>query len=165
MNDIIKNRRSIRKFKPAPVTREQLDALLEAAMHAPTARNARAFEFVAVTNRELLDEVAKESPNAGMCAEAPAAIIVVAVPALEKSEGYFPQDCSAATMNILTEAVSLGLGTCWCGIYPREERQILLRKLFGIDEAKIPFCIIAVGVPDEEPEAKGFFEPSKVRYI
>ena len=167
MNEIIKNRRSIRKFESGkPVTREQLDQLLEAAMMAPSASNSRPWEFIAVTKREILDEIALIHPNAKMCKTASAAIIVVAIPQTsEKPAGYFPQDCGAATQNILLEAVDLGLGTCWCGVYPRDERIADLRKLFNISEPKIPFCVIAIGTPAEEPNARGFFEKSKVTYV
>jgi nitroreductase len=100
-----------------------------------------------------------------MCATATAAIIVVAIPQTGNPVGYFPQDCGAATQNILLEAVSLGLGCCWCGVYPREERIASIRKLFNIEEPKIPFNVIAIGTPDESPERRGFFDETRVMYI
>ncbi|MDR2965119.1 MAG: nitroreductase family protein [Treponema sp.] len=167
MNEIIKNRRSIRKFKPdVPVTKEQLNRMLEAAMMAPSACNSRPWEFIAITKREVLDEIAKVHPHAKMCETASAAIIIVAIPQTDaKPAGYYPQDCGAATQNILLEAVSLGLGTCWCGIYPRDEQIADFRKLFNINEPKIPFCVIAIGTPAEEPAPRGFFEEAKVRFV
>lgn len=167
MNELIEKRSSIRKFIPGrAVTKEQLDRLLGAAMMAPSACNSRPWEFIAVTKRDVLDEIVKIHPYAGMCQTASAAIIVVAVPQTEGGPvGYFPQDCGAATENILLEAVSLGLGTCWCGVYPREERIASIRKLFDIPEPKIPFNVIAIGYPDEAPSRRGFFEEAKVRYI
>ena len=167
MNPLIENRRSIRKFRTdKPVTKEQLKALLEAAMLAPSACNSRPWEFIAITRRETLNEITKIHPYAKMLETAPAAIVVVAIPQEEaKPEGYFPQDCGAATENILLQAVSLGLGTCWCGVYPREDRVAGFRKLFGIKEPKIPFNVIAIGYPDETPARRGFFEESKVTYI
>jgi nitroreductase len=167
MIEAIENRRSIRKFNPEkPVTREQLNRLLEAAMMAPSACNSRPWEFIAVTKREVLDEIARIHPYAGMCATATAAIIVVAIPQTKNvPEGYFPQDCGAATQNILLEAASLGIGTCWCGVYPRDELIPSIRKLFNIPEPKIPFNVIAIGTPAEAPQRRGFFEESKVTYI
>ena len=165
MSELIEKRRSIRKFKSdIPVTKEQLNRLLEAAMLAPSARNTRPWEFIAVTKREVLDEISKIHPYAKMCETATAAIIVVAIPQ-PNIPVYFPQDCGAATQNILLEAVSLGLGTCWCGVYPNEDRTASFRKLFNISEPKIPFCVIAVGTTDEAPARKGFFEESKVSYV
>ena len=166
MNELIEKRRSIRKFQKAkPVTREQLRQLLEAAMLAPSANNLRPWEFIAVTKRETLDEIASIHRNANMCKTATAAIVVVALPQADNPEGYFPQDCAAATENILLEATSMGLGTCWCGVYPRGDRVAAFRSLFKIREPKIPFNVIAIGTPDEAPERKGFFEESKVTFI
>ncbi|MDR0442583.1 MAG: nitroreductase family protein [Treponema sp.] len=167
MNTLFEKRRSIRKFQPdKPVTREQLDRLLKAAMLAPSACNTRPWEFLAITKREMLDKIAEIHPYAKMCETATAAIVVVALPQTkEKPEGYFPQDCGAATENILLEAAGIGLGACWCGVYPREERMVSIRGLFNIQEPKIPFNIIAIGTPDEAPGQRGFFEAAKVTYI
>ena len=166
MSELIEKRRSVRKFQSGKaVTREQLKKLLEAAMLAPSACNSRPWEFIAVTKREILNEIAQVHPYAKMCATATAAIIVVAVPQTGRPEGYFPQDCAAATENILLEAVSLGLGACWCGVYPKEERISSIRKLFDILEPKIPFNVIAIGIPDETPVKRGSFEESRVTFV
>ncbi|MCL2762703.1 MAG: nitroreductase family protein [Treponema sp.] len=165
MNALIENRRSIRKFDiDVPVTKEQLDRLLGAAMVAPSACNTRPWEFIAITKREILDTIAQIHPHAAMCATATAAIVVIALPQAD-GPAFFPQDCGAATQNILLEAVSMGFGTCWCGVFPNEERIPAIRELFSINEPKIPFCIIAIGAPAEAPERRGFFEASKVTYI
>ena len=165
MNLLIENRHSIRKYKPGIIiTRDQIDVLLTAAMHAPSARNTRPWEFIAITNRKTLDDIPKIHPYAAMCQTAGAAIIVVAVPSSD-APGYYAQDCAAATENILLQAVDMGLGTCWCGVYPREERVRALRDYFKIPEPKVPFNVIAVGTPDEKPAKRGFFEVSKVTYI
>jgi len=166
MNQLIENRRSVRKFQAdKPVTREQLNRLLEAAMFAPSACNSRQWEFIAITKRETLNEIANVHPYAKMCETATAAIIVVAIPQAGMPGDYFPQDCGAATQNILLEAVSMGLGTCWCGVYPKEQLITSIRNLFNIPETKIPFNVIAIGIPDESPVKRGFFEENKVTYI
>ena len=166
ISDSIRNRRSIRRFDPTkPVMREQLEKLLEAAMLAPSACNSRPWEFIAVTKREALDEIVKIHSAAGMCKTAPAAIIVVAIPQKGMSEGFYPQDCSAATQNILLQAVGMGLGTCWCGVYPDDDRIASFRELFDISPDKIPFNVIAIGTPNEFPKARGFFDAEKVSYI
>ena len=166
MNELIEKRRSVRKYQTSkPVTKEQLRELLGAAMLAPSACNSRPWEFIAITKREILDEIARIHPYARMCTTAAAAIVVVAVPQSGRPEGYFPQDCGAATQNILLQAVSMGLGACWCGVYPKEERIADIRKLLNIKEPKIPFNVIVIGTPDETPERRGFFEESKVTYI
>jgi len=166
VNALIENRRSIRKYQAdKPVTKEQLTHLLSAAMAAPSAHNSRPWEFIAVTNRKILDEIVTIHPYAKMMRTASAAIIVVAIPQEKTPDDFYPQDCAAATENILLEAVSLGLGTCWCGVYPNKERITSFRKLFNIPEPKIPFNVIAVGVPDENPERRGAYEESRVSFI
>ena len=167
MTEVIKNRRSVRKYQAdKPVTREQIDQLLEAAMLAPSACNTRPWEFIAITKREILDELAEVHQNAKMCATATAAIVIVALPQeAEPPHGFYPQDCGAATQNILLEAQAMGLGTCWCGVYPKAEKMDSIAKMFDILAPKIPFCVIAVGYSADEPKQRGFFEAEKVTYI
>ena len=166
MNELIEKRHSIRKFDPeTQVTKEQLKTLLEAAMLAPSARNKRPWEFIAITKREVLNEIARINPHARMCTTATAAIIVVGIPQPDFPADFIPQDCAAATQNILLEAVALGLGTCWCGVYPNEEKMPLFRELFDIKEPKFPFNVIALGKPAESPESRGFYEESRVTFI
>lgn len=166
MNELIEKRRSIRKFEPGKaVTKEQLKQLLEAAMLAPSACNTRPWEFIAITRRELLDEIARVHPYGKMCETASAAIVIVAIPQEGMPEGFFPQDCGAATQNILLEAVSMGLGTCWCGIHPKGNLVPVFSELFKIKEPRIPFCVIAIGTPAETPERRGFYEEAKVTFI
>jgi len=166
MNRAISTRRSIRKYDPdIPVTKEQMKQLLTAAMLAPSARNSRPWEFIAITDRDKLDEIAGIHPYAQMCKTATAAIVVVGLPKEGNLEGYFTQDCGAATQNILLEAADMGLGSCWCGIFPREERIGPFVDLFNITEPKVPFCVIAIGVPDESPDARGFYDETKVSFI
>jgi nitroreductase len=167
MNTTIENRRSIRKYQAGKkVTKEQLKQLLGAAMMAPSACNTRPWEFIAVTNRNVLNEIMKIHPFAQMLETAAAAIVVVAIPQEDaKAEGYYPQDCGAATQTILLEAGSMGLGTCWCGVYTKKDKMAAFRKLLRIPETKVPFNLIAVGVPDESPAPRGFFDESKVSYV
>ena len=168
--EVIRLRRSIRKFKAnEPVTEEQVRLLLEAAMMAPSACNCRPWEFIVIRNREKLGELAAAHPFAKMLHTASLAIIVCALPDAQKgvAAGYFPEDCGSASQNILLQATALGLGSCWCGVYPREERIKGLRAVLDLADRPdiIPFNIIAIGVPDEFPEARGFYEPGKVRFI
>ena len=135
-------------------------------MYAPSACNTRPWEFIAITDRKTLDRIAEIHPYAKMCATATAAIVVVAVPQKDDlPSGFYPQDCGAATQNILLEAMAMGLGSCWCGVYPKDARLGELRELLGIGEPRIPFNIIAIGRADESPERRGFFDATKVTYI
>jgi len=167
VSEAIRKRRSIRKFKPGgEVTDAQIKSMLEAAMMAPSACNTRPWEFIVVRDRAKLDQIRAVHPYTGMLETASAAIIICALPETQQKpimSGYYPQDCGAATQNILLQAVGLGLGCCWCGVYPKEERIAEIKKIFGLDG--LPFNIIAVGVPDEDPDPRGFYEESKVKYF
>jgi len=81
---------------------------------------------------------------------------------LETHKGYWPIDCSAATQNILLAAHMKGLGACWLGVYPREDRVINLKKLFKTPEHIIPFSVISLGYPCEESGKVDRYERSRI---
>lgn len=158
----IKTRRSIRRYTSREVSREQVDGLLEAAMYAPSARNEQPWHFVVVTERELLDRLMKAHPYASMLVDAPLAILVCGDTNLEKSKGYWPVDCSAATQNILLAAHAGGLGSVWLGVYPRNERIEAIRSIFSLPANIQPFSLIALGYPAEEKVVTDRFKPERI---
>ena len=161
----IRARRSIRKFKPdAPVSREDVEKMLEAAMMAPSACNTRPWEFF-VAEGAVKDRLCEVHPYAGMLKTAPLAIVVCALPGVQEKvcPGFFPLDCGAAVENLLLQAAALGYGACWCGCWPVEARAEAVREVLGA--RSLPVALIAVGVPDEEPQARGFYEPAKVTFL
>ena len=82
-----------------------------------------------------------------------------------KVEDYWIQDCSSSIENILLMATSLGLGTCWCGVFPMEDRIKAIREILNIDETLIPLGLIHVGYPDCELEERTQYDESNVFYI
>lgn len=166
MINAIFKRRSVRSFLAKELEPEKIEILLRAGMQAPSACNTQAWEFIVVNDRSILDKIAENHSFAKMCREAPAAIIVCACPGKQggTSEGFFPQDCAAVTENILLQAVDLGLGAVWCGVYPKKNLISSMKELFGIPDDIIPFNIIAVGYPKTEPVAVDRFDPSKIHY-
>ena len=155
--DALLTRRSIRKYTKEPVSDEAIKMLLEAAMAAPSAGNQQPWHFVVIRDREILDEIPKLHPYAQMVKEAPVAIVVCGDKRSVKYKDYWPQDCAAATQNLLLAAHANNLGAVWCGVYPNEERVRPLRELLGIPEGVLPFSLIAVGRPDEkQPRAERF---------
>jgi len=167
----ILTRRSTRKFTSKQVTKEQTRTLLEAAMLSPSACNTRPWRFIAITKREMLDKIAEIHPWAGMMRSATLCIAIVALPKSQEGvqndlpKGFYPQDCGAATENILIQAEALGLGTCWCGVYPREVTMAAVAELLGTTAEEIPFCLIAVGEKDEFPAPRGKYEEEKVTWV
>jgi nitroreductase len=155
-------RRSIRRFSPSPVPPELTEALLAAAMAAPSAGNQQPWQFVVTGERRTLDKVPGCHPYAYMMTEATLGILVCADLTRVTNEGFWVQDCSAATQNLLIAAHGLGLGAVWLGVYPREERVVGLRHLFGVPDHVIPFALVAVGFPAEKKPPAGRFDRSRV---
>ena len=148
MNDIY-TRVSIRKYQDRPVEPEKTQALLRAAMQAPSAVNQQPWEFYVVTNREKLEALSKVSPYAGMTKDAPAAIVSVyrkdcRVPI------YAHVDMSIAMENLWLETVSQGLGGVWLGIAPQEERMRAVEAVLDLPDTVRAFAIFPYGYPAEE---------------
>ncbi len=140
-------RRSVREFTAEPVGEEQVETMLCAAMHAPSACNQQPWHFITVTSRERLNAIAAVHPFAQMLKQAPLAIIVCADLTLETCPGNWVIDCSAAMENLLLAAHAQGLGGVWVGIHPVEERVRDIRKLLGLPSYAMPLCLAAVGHP------------------
>lgn len=159
----IRERRSVRCFVDKPLPAGALETICRAAMCAPSACNQQMWQFVVVTARERLDALAEMMPNAHMLAQAQAAIVVCGEPG-EKYGFFWQQDCSAATQNALLAVHALGLGACWCGLYPREDRAAQTAQLLGIPDGIIPMALLAIGVPDPSAgeHAKDKWKPEKV---
>ena len=162
----IRSRRSIRKFKPgASIPRADVENMLEAAMMAPSACNTRPWEFFVVENPDTKAELHAVHPYASMLETASLAIVVCALPEAQEGRcaGFWPLDCGAAVENLLLQAAALGYGTCWCGCWPLEDRAEAVRDVLGAKS--VPVALISVGVPDEDPPARGFYQADKVTWL
>lgn len=161
----IEARRSIRRYAPGEIPQADLEAMLAAAMLAPSACNTRPWEFFVIRDAERKAQLAACHPHAPHLANAPAVIIVCARPDLQEKagSGYWPQDCGAAIENLLLQAAALGYGACWCGLYPRQERVEAVQKL--VHTAAIPVAAISVGTPAESPAPRGFYDPTRVTFL
>jgi nitroreductase len=161
--DLILSRRSIRAYTDEPVTEEQIEQLLRAAMSAPSANNEQPWQFVVIDDRELLDTIPDEvHPYSKMLKEAPVAILVCGEPRRQHHAGYWEQDCAAATQNLLLAAHSLGLGAVWLGVHPREKRVNGMRELLNLPGYLVPFALISIGHPAEEFPPSNRYDPERV---
>ncbi|MGA2479498.1 MAG: nitroreductase family protein [Spirochaetia bacterium] len=160
--NVIFERRSIRKYTDEPVPIEKLFDFVKAGMSAPSAGNQQPWHFITITDRSLLQKIPEFHPHSRMLKDAPAAICVCGDPALEKHPGFWLQDCAAATENILLEITAQGYGGVWIGVYPVEDRISNLRRLLGIPENIVPFCLISLGRPAERKEPKDLFRADRV---
>lgn len=143
-------RRSIRKYQAKEVEEEKIEKLLEAAVAAPSAGNEQPWHFIVIKDRKRLNHLAEIHPYAKMLKEAPLAIAVCADLNKQKHQGFWVQDCSAATQNILLEARSLGLGSVWIGCHPAEDREKAISDYLNVPEGFKTLSLIAVGYPAEE---------------
>lgn len=169
INDVVKlimSRKSIRSFLNLPLTKSQLELIIKAAMAAPSANNKQPWSFIAITDCELLNQLADKLPYAKMLHEATAAIVVCGIPenAGDSPEGYWVQDCSAATQNILLAIESMGLGAVWTGVYPRSERIDVVRDVLSIPQNVFPLNVIPIGYPKGENRPKDKFKPENIHW-
>ena len=164
--DAILQRRSVREFKDKDIPEELFYELLEAGMCAPSAGNERPWHFIVITERSLLNGITEFHEYSKMLKQAPAAIIVCADLNRDKypGVGYWIQDCAAATENILIAAQDRGLGTCWLGVYPRENRMAGMKRLLNIPEHIVPFSAIAVGYPAAVRSPGPRYDESRVHH-
>jgi len=153
-------RRSIRKYTDEPVSEGNVKTILEAAMAAPSASNKKPWHYVVVTERETLDRLADAHQYAQMLRQASLCLIVCGDESI--NQRFWPQDCSAATQNILLAVQALGLGAVWCGVYPSEARVKDISDILGIKSPVIPLNLIAVGHPDEEKEPRTQYDEARI---
>ena len=166
MTDILEtifSRRSIRRYQDRPVEDELLIKLLQAAMAAPTACNSQPWEFIVVTDPEIMLRL-RSKLYAGKY-NAPAAIVVCGNAQITNNSAgkfYWVQDCSAAIENILIAAVGLGLGTVWIGVYPLPTVIKPVQEILSIPETVTPLGIAYVGYPAEEKPPRTQYNEHRV---
>ena len=164
MNDPVLSRRSIRKYTDEPVAHDQLLLLVRAAMAAPSADDERPWHFIVITDHDIRNRIPDIHPFAYIAVSAPAVIIVCGDESLQKLQGFWIQDCAAATENILIEAQQLGLGAVWLGIFPVEGRVEGFRRLLDMPDNIIPFSLVVLGYPAEYREPADRFDESRLHF-
>ncbi len=133
-------------------------------MAAPSAAGKDPWHFIVVREQEMLKRIAENLPYGKFIVQAGMCIIVCGD--LERAHAnelsYMTQDCSAAIENLMIAAAILGLGTCWLGVHPREERVQYLSALFNLPKNIVPLAGIAVGWPVDTPAARTRFRQEAV---
>lgn len=163
-NPVIENiltRRSVRSYTDQDVEPEKIEAILEAGMAAPSGKNGQPWDFIVLTRREILDEMAERLLYAKMLREARVAIAVCAD---RTKSPYWYVDCSAAAENILLAAHALGLGAVWTATYPYRDRMDVVKELCGLPGSYDSLCVIPVGYPAREARPKDNFDAGKIHH-
>lgn len=144
LHQAITTRRSIRNYTGEPIPREDLEAIVNAGRLAPTGSNVQPWDFIVVTEKEIIDTL---KIAAGWMGKAGAIICIV----LDTETRWWLEDGSAAATTMLLKITELGYGACWVegNALPLEDR---FKKLLGVPENKRMPILIPVGVPKETPE-------------
>ncbi|MDR1933359.1 MAG: nitroreductase [Spirochaetales bacterium] len=153
--EVIKKRRSIRKFKPEQIKKDELEAVLEAGTFAPTGGGAQSPVIVAVQNPAAIAELVKM--NAAILGSsgnpyygAPTIVLALASP---KARATYVEDASCVLQNMMLAAHAIGLGSCWIHrekeMFSSAEGKALLKQ-WGISEEFVGVGSIALGYPDCE---------------
>lgn len=156
MLDLLKKRRSIRKFKQKPIEKEKIQALKKALLLAPSSRNIKPLEVIFLDNKEILNDISKCKPH-GATFLKDAALGVVVLGDKSKSDVWV-EDASIASIIVQLEAEALELGSCWIQIRNRsyDENKMAedyIKEKLNIKENFKVECIIAIGYKDETKDA------------
>lgn len=161
----IVTRTSVRRFTDVPLTARQVDAIIHAAMSAPTGVNRQPWEIIAVDDKALLRRLADALPYAKMTAGAPVAMVLCGNSErfLEGDDAtLWVQDLSAASENVLLAAHSLGLGGVWTCLYPHDDRMKATAEILNIPAGIVPFSLIPVGLPLVAQQPMDKWKPERV---
>lgn len=141
--EAIRRRRSVREYTGEPIPREDLEKIVDAGRLAATGNNRQPWDFVVVTDREMVERL----KVAAQWMEKAGAIIAVV---MDPSSRWWLEDGAAAVENMLIASTALGYGSCWLEGYtlPREEE---FKELLGVPAEKRLLTLVPVGVPVEWP--------------
>ena len=155
MITLLRQRKSVRKYLSDPIEPEKIEILKEALLRAPTSRNLRPWEFIIVTEPELLDQLsrAKQSGSAFLQG-APLAVVFLGD---EQKSDTWIEDCSIASIILQLTAQSLGLGSCWVQIRQRQHdentlSETFVQRLFRLPEHFRVESIIGIGYAAEQKQ-------------
>jgi len=154
LDKCIKERRSIRKYKLKKVEEREINLLIDAARHAPSAGNVQDWKFIIIKNESKKELISNICSKQTWMNQAPVFIVVCSeIKDLKRTFGkdyetYAKQDCSAAVQNILLKATDLKLGSCWIGGFNENDIKSVL-KIPENDTVKVE-AIITIGYSDEK---------------
>ncbi len=144
--EAIKKRRSIRRYQPGTISREELEAIVDAGRLAATGSNRQPWDFIVVTEKERISQLTISES----WMDKAAAVIVVA---MDPASRWWVEDGSAATQNMLLAITALGYGGCWVegDALPHEEK---IKTWLEIPSEKRILAVVPVGIIDDTPNPK-----------
>lgn len=154
MIELLRNRRSVRNFKNQPIEKEKIEILNEAALRSPSSRGKNPWEFIVVTDKDVLEKVSQaKAHGSAFVKEAGVAYVVIAD---TTKTDVWVEDCSIAGIVLQLTAESLGFKSCWAQIRKRphndeKSAEDYLKELLNIPEQYAVETVIGIGVPDDNP--------------
>jgi Nitroreductase len=155
--EAVKGRRSIRRFKNAPLPASLLSTLEDGLLEAPSAGNLQSRRFYFVFRSETGRQLARAAYHQDFIQEAPLAVVCCANLKIASHYGergrslYCLQDVAASIENLMLVAYALGLGTVWVGSFDEKE----VSRILNLPDHIRPVAIVPVGYPDENPPSPG----------
>lgn len=166
--DVIKSRRSIRKYLDVPIEWDKIANVLEAGRFSPSSGNIQNFRFIVVTNRDSRIKLAEACLGQDWMVHAPVHILICADITLAKQyygirgeRLYSIQNCAAAAQNMLIAATAVGLGSCWVGAFEED----MIRPLFKLPDYARPQAIITIGYSNEKPIVPPTYSLEHMTYL
>lgn len=162
--ELLKTRRSIRKYLPKQVEQEKIDKITTAALMSPASKRSNPWEFVVVKDAETMQKLSECRPHGStLLAKSPLGIVVIAD--TTKSDVWV-EDASIAAIIIQLQAQELGLGSCWVQVRNREKEEGItaeeyIRELLNIPSHYAVLNIVSIGYPDEDRKP---FDLEKLAY-
>jgi nitroreductase len=145
--EILKNRRSIRKYTNKAVEKKKVNQILELASLSPSAMNRQPYAFVVISKNSIIQEISSACNQEW---DAPVIIAVCSIPeqAWERDDGeeYWKVDSAIVMNNISMVAYSLGLGTCWIAAFQEEK----IKKILQISPKVRVLSLTPLGYPNEK---------------
>lgn len=163
----IEKRRSVRNYLSKPVTKLQIEAMLNAARQAPSAGNIQPWKFIIIQDPEKIKELSEASLQQYWIQTAPLVIAVCCEHAKteaqygERGLKYAIMDCAIASENIMLTATDLGLATCYIAAFEDD----MIRRALGIPDNVLPAGLITIGHADERTKSPLKYTIENVSYI
>ena len=159
MLELMRKRRSIRKFKKEQIAQTAIDVLKEAALRAPSSRGVKPWKFYFVQDAGVIEKLSR-SKDSGSAFLKDATLAVV-VCGDETASDVWIEDCSIAATIVHLTAASLNLGSCWIQIRNRRQSAAVnsedyVRNILGIGSPFRVLAIVAIGLPDEFKDGRPY---------
>ena len=154
--DVVKSRKSIKKFKDTPINSQKLDRMIDAAMRSPSWKNNSSYKFIIVDDKNVLDQISKSIMNkddsaAQSILEAPMTVIIVADPGSSgevENKEYYLVDSAIAMEHFILSATSEGYGTCWIAAIDED----IIKKALSIPQNYKVVAMTPIGEIAESKE-------------